>query len=331
MKCLAVKTDTYKYIEQSFKQWLDVLGYASVTVYAVPNQIHGFFHWLEQKNIFQLNSITAQHIKQYYAYIKERANSKVGGALSASYINKHRQAITLFTEYIHQTGRYAMPYVKLESLKRDSEKIHVLTTSEIKQLYEASYIPDNSTWEDEISIRDRAMLSLLYGCGLRRNETVQLDINDIDLDKSIVHVRKGKGNKERLVPITKSNIKYIEDYIYNARPLFLNKKHNTSPSGRTGGAVEALFVSIRSKRIDAITMNVRLRILIQKTRNPVLIEKAPTLHTLRHSIATHLLHNGMKLEAIAKFLGHSSLESTQIYTHLVEEEQSQYDEYSPRN
>ncbi|MHB8259760.1 MAG: hypothetical protein ACYDEC_05785, partial [Bacteroidia bacterium] len=92
MKHLAIKTDAYKYLEQSFKQWLDVLGYAATTVYSMPNFIREFFNWLEQKNITQINSITGQHIKQYYGYIKQRANMKEGGALSPSYINKHRQA-----------------------------------------------------------------------------------------------------------------------------------------------------------------------------------------------------------------------------------------------
>ena len=311
MRHLEVKTDTYQYLEQSFKQWLDVLGYASITVYSMPNYIREFFNWLEQKNITQVNHITSQHIKQYYGYIKQRSNTKQGGALSPSYINKHRQAIILFTEYIRQTGRYQMPFVKLDGLKPDTEKTNVLTVAEIKQLYEASHISDGSTWDAEISIRDRAILSIVYGCGLRRNEATHLDISDLDLDKSILHVRKGKGNKERLVPLNKGNIKYIEDYIYNARPLFTK-----------GNKTAAFFVSIRSNRINSLTLNLRLRIMVQKTKNVVLIEKAPTLHTLRHSIATHLLSNGMKLEAIGKFLGHSSLESTQIYTHLAEEQEA---------
>lgn len=313
MRSLDIKTDAYKYAEQSFKQWLDIVGYAGMTVYNMSNQIREFFHWLEQKNIFQLNSISAQHIKQYYDYLKNRANTKESGALSPSYINKHRQALSTFIEYVHQTGRYGIPYVKLDGLKPDTEKINVLTMDEIKQLYEASYVPDNSNWDDEISIRDRAILSIVYGCGLRRNEAAHLNMHDIDLEKNILHVRKGKGNKERLVPLNKGNIKHIEEYIYNARPLLTH-----------GNKLEAFFVSIRSRRINAMTINLRLRILVQKTKNPLLIEKEPTLHTLRHSIATHLLSNGMKLEAIAKFLGHSSLESTQIYTHLTEEKENAY-------
>ncbi len=308
MRSLEVKTDQYKYIEQSFRQWLDILGYSAITVYSMPNYIREFFNWLEQRHITQVNSITAQHIKQYYSYIKQRTNSKDGGALSPSFINKHRQALSTLTEYIRQSGRYQMPYVKLEGLRPQTEKIQVLSPAEIKQLYEASHVSDGSKWDTEIGIRDRALLSILYGCGLRRNEAKHLDINDIDLEKNIVHVRKGKGNKERLVPINKGNVKYIEDYIYNARPCFTQ-----------GNKMEAFFVTIRVRRIHEYTLNARLHLLVKKTRNPVLMEKAPTVHTLRHSIATHLLNNGMRLESISKFLGHSSLESTQIYTHLAEE------------
>ena len=311
MKSLPLHNEQYKYVEQSFKQWLDVLGYAGTTVYGMPNYIREFFNWLEQHGIKQVNDITAQHIKQYYAYIKQRINTKQGGALSPSYINKHRQALSTFSEYIRQAGRYQMPYVKLDGLKPDKEKTNVLTPSEIKQLYEASHIADGSNWDNEIAIRDRAILSVVYGCGLRRNEATQLNINDIDIEKNIVHVRKGKGNKERLVPLNKGNIKYIEEYIYNARPVFTK-----------GSKTEAFFVSIRTGRTNSMTISRRLNVLVQKTKNVTLIEKAPTLHTLRHSIATHLLNNGMKLEAISKFLGHSSLESTQIYTHLAEEQEA---------
>jgi len=150
---------------------------------------------------------------------------------------------------------------------------------------------------------------MFYGCGLRRNEAKHLNLEDINLDKAIVHVRKGKGNKERLVPINTANINYLDDYKYNARPVLLK-----------GVNTEAFFVSMRSQRINDQTMNLRIRILVQKTRNPVIIDKNPSLHTLRHSIATHLLNNGMKLEHKAKFLGHSSLESKQIYTHLMNDQ-----------
>jgi integrase/recombinase XerD len=309
MKQLPIQSENFTYIEQSFKQWLDILGYAEHTVYSLPTMLREFFNWLEQHNINNIKHIKTEHVKQYHNYTKQRANTRFDGGLSNASINNQRRTLHLFMDYLRQTGRYEIPYIKIQSLKDRKEKLNTLTPGEVKELFEASYLPDGSNWDNEIAIRDRALLTACYGCGLRRNEARYLDTNDINLDKAIIHVRKGKGNKERLVPINTTNIKYLEEYKYDARPILLR-----------GTNTEAFFVSMRSQRINGMTMNLRVRILVQKTKNPVIIEKKPSLHTLRHSIATHLLNNGMKLEHIAKFLGHSSLESTQIYTHLVEEE-----------
>jgi len=310
MKQLPIESENFQYIEYSFKQWLEILGYSGTTVYNLPNMLREFFNWLENKGITTIKEIKTEYVKQYYQYTKQRANTRFEGGLSNASINNQRRMLHLFMDYLRQTGRYDIPYVKIESLKDRKEKLNTLTPDEVKQLFEASHVPDGSNWDNEIASRDRALLSILYGCGLRRNEARYLDIDDINLEKAIVHVKKGKGNKERLVPINKSNLKYLEDYLYNARPVLLR-----------GTNTEAYFVSMRSQRINDQTMNLRLRILVQKTKNPLLIDKNPSLHTLRHSIATHLLSNGMKLEQIAKFLGHSSLESTQIYTHLVEDKE----------
>lgn len=309
MKQLPIESENFKYIEESFRQWLNILGYAGSTVYGLPNMLREFFNWLEQRKINHIKQITIAHIKQYYQYTKQRANTRFDGGLSNASINNQRRTLHLFTDYLRQTGRYEIPYIKIPSLKDRKEKLNTLTPEEIKQLFEATHVPDGSVWDNETAIRDRALLSVFYGCGLRRKEGRHLDLDDVNLDKAFIHVRQGKGNKERLVPINTANIKYLEDYKYNARPVLLK-----------GVRTEAFFVSMRNQRINDQTMNLRIRILVQKTKDPVIIDKNPSLHTLRHSIATHLLTNGMKLEAIAKFLGHSSLESTQIYTHLVETE-----------
>lgn len=308
MKQLPIESENFQYIEHSFRQWLDILGYSETTVYNLPNMLREFFNWLESQRITTIKEIKIEHIKKYYAHTKQRANTRFDGGLSNASINNQRRTLHLFMDYLRQTGRYELPYIKIPSLKDRKEKLNTLTPDEVKELFTATHVPDGSYWDTEISSRDRALLALVYGCGLRRKETMHLDIDDISLDKAIVHVRKGKGNKERLVPISKTNIRYLEDYKYNARPLLLKEVKT-----------EAFFISLRRQRMDHQTMNLRLRILVAKTKNPTIIEKYPSLHTLRHSIATHLLSNGMKLEAIAKFLGHSSLESTQIYTHLTEE------------
>jgi integrase/recombinase XerD len=321
MKKSPVKSDNFKYIEESFGEWLQVNGYADFTVYSMPLQLREFFNWLEKRNIIQIKDVVPEHIKKYYKQLKQRANTKRGGALGASYINKHRQTLTTFLNYLRQSGRLIIPHVKLEGLPVAKEHSKVLTVDEIKQLYEATYVGDGSHHDPETSVRDRAMLSIVYGCGLRRREATLLNVDDINLDTNSLHVKHGKNNKERIVPISKKSKKDIEDYLYNIRPILLSGKGRTVWTFAEKKHIPAFFVSMRGQRMCAGNMNERLKLLIYKTNNAELIEKEASLHTLRHSIATHLLANGMKIEKIAKLLGHSSLESTQIYTHLLEIEQ----------
>ena len=171
-----------------------------------------------------------------------------------------------------------------------------------------------------LQARDRAMLAVFYGCGARRNEGAHLNVSDINFDKSMLHIRKGKNYKERLVPISKDSRKYLTEYIYDHRSRLPGSAKN-----------DALFMGHTSVRIHGQTLLMRLKLLQYRTNNIGLQEKEIGLHTLRHSVATHLLQAGMKLESISKFLGHSSLESTQIYTHLIETEQEQSFNNIPKN
>ena len=308
MKKLNLENASFRYIEQSFREWLDILGYSEITVYNLPNMIRELLHYMESQRLNNIKDLTIQTIEEYYNGLKERSNQrKDGGALSSGHLNKHIQALRKFTEYLRTVGRVQIPLLKLENEASENYP-EWLTKEEIQDLIKASYI-DNSynfkATQAAFRSRDRAMIAIFYGCGLRRNEGVHVDVSDINFDNAILHVRKGKAYKERFVPISPTSIQYLQEYIYDYRPAL-----------QTGHSA-ALFLSHHGKRMQGQTLNLRLRYLIDKTENPELQEKEIGLHTLRHSIATHLLQAGMKLESISRFLGHSSLESTQIYTHLA--------------
>jgi integrase/recombinase XerD len=318
MKRLPVMAPPYQYVEKSFKEWLEILGYSWQTVYYMPIQIRGLLNHLEKQHKSQLTDITSEAIKEYYHNeLKQRKNYMSGtGALSNTHLNKHIQALRKFTEYLRQTGKLPISILNLSLEKVTEEKLTVLTEEEIKQLYKATTIPQekkkhNRSIElyEAIQQRDRAMLSIFYGCGLRRNEGYHLNVNDINISSGILHVTKGKGYKERLVPISSKGLEHISNYLYDGRNYLLKESKE-----------EAFFISSNnSKRLGGQLMLVKLQQLIRLTGNAALIEKEVGLHTLRHSIATHLLANGMSLEKIKGFLGHSSMDSTQIYTHLVNE------------
>ncbi|MCC6373085.1 MAG: tyrosine-type recombinase/integrase [Bacteroidia bacterium] len=323
MKSLTIKSDNFNYIEKSFREWLDVLGYAPSTVYNIPNQVRELFYYLENgqcpvgiepvrgkgKPVTHVKDITSKHIKNHYAELKHRPNTRKGGALSNNYLNKHLQALYKFTEYLRQTGKLRINNIGIDWEADSTEEITVLSQEEIKELYKATYGYNENTPLEPFNARDRAMLTIFYGCGLRRNEGYNLDLSDINFDKQLLHVRKGKNYKERLVPFNKTNLKYIEEYIYDWRPQIVQSKKE-----------EAFFISQRGKRMDTQSMALRLKLLQQRTNDIHLQQKTVRLHVLRHSIATHLLQNGMSLEKIARFLGHNSLESTQVYTHLLKTE-----------
>jgi integrase/recombinase XerD len=186
-------------------------------------------------------------------------------------------------------------------IKPDKEQriknIQPLTKEEIKTLqsnidsiYSQLPFKQREAKQEQLKL----IFTLYYGCGLRRNEGYKLTVNDIDFDKKTIFIKQGKNYKDRIIPMNTGVLKALEHYIYNYRNL-QKVKH------------KRLFLSTTG------TLNNSLQDLQKLTD----IDKKITLHILRHSIATHLLQAGMSIESIALFLGHSSLESTQIYTHLA--------------
>ena len=318
MKRLPVTAPPFQYIEKSFKEWLEALGYSWQGVYYMPIQIRGLLNWLEKQNKTDLKDITSEAITNYYYNeLKQRKNyMRDAGTLSNKHLNKNLQALRKFVEYLRQTGKLQIPMLNIKQEDVGESKQNVLTEEEIKQLYKATEQPHqrrkyNKSEElyTALQARDRAMLSIFYGCGLRRNEGYHLNITDIHLESAIVHVTKGKGYKERFVPISKKGMEHITTYLYDARPVLIKDNRE-----------EAFFLNHNGKRLGGQMMMVCVQTLAKETDNTALQQKEIGLHTLRHSIATHLLAHGMGLEKIKDFLGHSSLESTQIYTHLIKEE-----------
>jgi integrase/recombinase XerD len=315
MKRLSVTAPPYQYIEKSFKEWLEALGYSWQTVYYMPIQIRGLLNYLEKQNKAQISDITNEAIKDYYYnQLKPRKNYlHDAGTLSNKHLNKNLQALRKFTEYLRQTGKLQIPMLNIRQEEILDNKPTVLTEQEIQQLFTATdQIQERKKHSKSeavytaLQLRDKAMLSIFYGCGLRRNEGYHLNVTDINIEAATLHVTKGKGYKERFVPISKKGIENITSYIYDARSILI-----------TDNKEEAFFLNHNGKRLGGQMLMLSLQNLVQKTNNNELQNKEIGLHTLRHSIATHLLANGMDLEKIKDYLGHSSLESTQIYTHLI--------------
>jgi len=308
MKKLPIHSETFQTLLESYKSWLEVLGYAESTVYNLPNHLREFFYYLERKGQKDITLVTNHTIKDYYGQLSGRSNARRGGGLSKAFLNKHQQALKLFQTYLKQHNVKKRFGIHLKGEKNQGHLVkNILSQSEIKQLFGAC---DYSHMEAHFRQRDRTILALIYSCGLRRNEAVHVNCSDILFEKQRVYVRKGKNYKERFVPINTHNLQIIEEYMYDGRLDFLRSKETDS-----------LLVSNQGKRMGDQSIALRLQAVIEATDNQIIKEKGITLHTLRHSIATHLLQNKVPITSISTFLGHSSLESTQIYTHLVKQEE----------
>ena len=302
MKNLPLQNPTHQRIEKAFQEWLKVMGYAPNTIYSLPLHVREFFHWLEQKcdlsRPFEktLENVVPSDIELYFFHLKTRTCTRKTGAMSVNNLHKHRQALKRLSYYLKETGQ-AFLEIDITLPKQQRKLKEILTKAEIQQLYDRC---DRTP----LGIRDSAMLALFYGCGLRRTEGVGLDVSDILFDQKMIYVRKGKHYKERYVPMTQEVKNELENYLNYGRPVLL--KDPNQPS---------FFVSERGTRPQGQSLYLRLKKLAQKME----LGREIGLHDLRHSIATHLLQSGMKLTHIAKFLGHDSMESTQIYTHIMNE------------
>jgi len=296
----------YKTILSAFTLWLDTLGYSKHSMRYCTSGARDFLQWLESKQIQTVNQLTGKHINEYHNHLETRPNYQFKERLlGAGQLNHFFFANDKFLEFLHQYGMENAPVPAKKRIKMDEQervrKIEVFTQDEIKTLYNC--IPNtylNLPFEQRQAkhYELKLIFALFYGCGLRRSEGYNMQLQDIDFDKKTVFVKQGKYYKDRIVPMSSGVYKELQDYIYNFRHT-LKLKHNR------------LFILSS----DAIWR--RVKNLQNVCNNENIREKRITVHLLRHSIATHLLQNGMSIENIALFLGHSSLESTQLYTHLL--------------
>jgi site-specific recombinase XerD len=293
-----------KALQSGFGEWLQTLGYAASTVRSLPAYVAELLTWLENKNIEKPEKITSEHIRNFFFQWKRRRNKRTGAGLSINHINKGVLALNKFTAYLK-----AVHGCRLE-LHLEREQVppacpHVLSREQIGKLYEATYLSDRRINREAFAQRDRAMLGVFYGCGLRKTEGTSLLAGDVLLRQKLLYVRNGKGGKSRYVPLSEQTLADLEIYLNYSRHWFLQQRQK-----RKNRHTEFFFVNIFGGPMQGFDQRLRELVRISGIEGPV------HLHTLRHSIATHLLSSGMDIEQIRRFLGHSTLESTQIYTHI---------------
>jgi len=203
-----------------------------------------------------------------------------------------------FYRYLVREGRLSGdPTVRIDTPRIGRPLPDSLSEEEVETLLDAPVVGE------ALGLRDRAMLELLYACGLRVSELVNLTMEQIDLTQGVVRLM-GKGSKERLVPLGEEAADWLQCYIAQSRPELA-----------AGTSARALFITRRGKAMTRQAFWYRLRHYAVKSG----INKALSPHTLRHAFATHLLNHGADLRVVQMLLGHSDLSTTQIYTHVARE------------
>jgi len=261
--------------------------------------VRELFVYAEESNIHRLEDMNQWLIDDYVVHLEnERLNERKGGLLDEGTVSKRKNCIRQFWKYLNAEGHKVHDIRMRHKRKMPRKMPVVLSHEEIKQLYSVCD-------ESPIGYRDRAMLAIYYGCGMRKTEGLKLVLTDIDFGKGRIHLHQTKTNRERYVMMSPIVQKQIEEYVYSYRDFYL-------PEGATE---EGLFIGERGKVIKPETLGFRIAHLWDRVKDVYGSEKTVGCHTLRHSIGTHLYMAGMNVEMVALMLGHRTLEATQLYIH----------------
>jgi integrase/recombinase XerD len=282
--------DTETYIN-NYKTYLLRLGYAESTIHHNGNHLKQFLAHLQKQNIQDLKEVNPTNIIVYNDYLHGLKSRITNMGLSGHTIQGKINVIKQFSQFLELTEQIKLLTTEVEIIPSIKQHKTIITQSQIKQLY-------NETDDSVNGLRERTILGLYYGCGLRYGEGTRLELHHIDYKKELLYVSPSKNYKSRYVPVNNGVLKDFKDYETYARNCF-KVKGNEFLSGSKGNQA----------------LNKTLQNLCDKAGIPNRL----CLHGLRHSIATHLLQQQMPLEQIAQFLGHTTLMATQVYTHIVNE------------
>ena len=280
--------------------------YSSLTKEAYLEDIKDFHHFLSQSGSSDLLKVQPSDARLYLAYLTENHYSK-------SSISRKLSSNRAFYQFLLQNDLVETnPFAYLNVRKQGTRLPQFFYEEEMEALFKAV------EGQDDLSVRNRALLELLYATGIRLSECQQIRLKDIDFDLSILFV-KGKGNKERYVPFGYYANLALKDYIDQARPSLMAKSQADH---------DYLFVNRLGNHITKEGIAYILNQVVKKSSLASDIHP----HMLRHTFATHLLNNGADMRTVQELLGHQSLSSTQIYAHVTKDHlQRAYKQFHPRS
>ena len=275
-----------------YKYQLTARGYAQSTIEGYSKSLDLFRRYLEDMDIKDLRKVNHQIILDYQEKVMSEPIARESKAL------KIRPIKRLF-EYLVETHKLLINPTEgiVETNRKNRKPGIVLTLDEIKKLL------DQPNLSLRIHIRDRAIMEVLYSTGIRLDEIINLEVYHLDLKEHVLYIRKGKGRKQRVVPLGKNAVKYAREYLEKIRPHYARK----NPKERR------LFLLNNGLPLNAPS----IRAFLREYRLQAGIKKPVSPHTLRRTCATHMLQQGADIRYIQKLLGHRHLSTTQVYTKVM--------------
>lgn len=288
-----IQTPAFENLLGGFDSYVKVQNYKQGKGKMYQSAVFEFLIWLEESGITKIKAVTGKETVNYLEYLVARPNQRRAGTLAEKTIKFHLFALGLFMLNLLESkqinsGYYLPSYNGGSPIPRN-----ILTVDEIKIVYQHC--------ENHLQ---RALLSIAYGCGLRRSEIEALDVRDIDFHSRMLIVRDGKGNKRREVPMSNVVVDYLKKYLIEEH----YPKQMDMPQKE-----DAFFINPKGKRMSGEYLGEILKKMIELTNKYELIQRHITLHCLRHSIAHHLAENNAGIDFIRRFLGHSEINTTYIY------------------
>ncbi|UMZ73926.1 site-specific tyrosine recombinase XerD [Natranaerofaba carboxydovora] len=278
-------------------------GLAENTLSSYRRDLLSFINFLESKNISKLTQISRSELGDYLFLLKTKGRAP-------STISRNLASIRTFCQFLISEDIINFdPSSELESPKQEKKLPDVLTFDEVERLLSQ---PDTSC---NRGLRDRAMLEMLYATGIRVSELIDLDRTHADIKNGYI-LCKGKGDKERIIPLGSYAVNFLEKYLDTARANLIKDQAET-----------ALFLNHHGRRLT----RQGFWKIIKKYAIKAGITKTITPHTLRHSFATHLIENGADLRSVQEMLGHADISTTQVYTQITKKRlKSIYSKAHPR-
>lgn len=274
-----------------FKRHLEVKGYAVSTITNYILYLGYFLEYLKGQKVNDLRVVSYQTVRNYQLLVSKKDLAEESKAMRIRPIKR------LFGWLLDSHRLLINPTEKIQETNRKNRRLPpVLTIDEMKLLLSQ---PNLSL---RMQIRDRAIMETLYSSGIRLNELVQLTIHDVDFKERTLVVRKGKGNRQRVVPVGKNAAKYLKEYLVNIRPRYAKR----NPKERK------VFLTDEGKHVTGNTV----RTALYKYKKSAGITKTASPHSFRRSCATHLLQQGADIRYVQKLLGHRRIRTTQHYTRV---------------